>query len=132
MKHEIVAEARTWLGTPFRHQARCKGVGVDCLGLVAESYKAAGIKVKDRTNYSRYPSGDSLLEGLSEQLVEIPLDEADTGDVLVMCQRRQANHVLIYSKETDTVIHSYWMCDGVVEQPRSIYEGFIVRAFTHE
>jgi cell wall-associated NlpC family hydrolase len=30
----IVAEARTWIGTPYRHQASLKGVGCDCLGLV--------------------------------------------------------------------------------------------------
>jgi NlpC/P60 family putative phage cell wall peptidase len=30
----IVAEARSWIGTPYRHQASLKGVGCDCLGLV--------------------------------------------------------------------------------------------------
>ena len=30
----IVAEARAWIGTPYRHQASRKGVGCDCLGLV--------------------------------------------------------------------------------------------------
>jgi hypothetical protein len=29
-----VREARTWIGTPYRHQASVKGVGADCLGLV--------------------------------------------------------------------------------------------------
>ncbi|TVR10474.1 MAG: peptidase P60 [Salinarimonadaceae bacterium] len=31
---EIVAAARGWLGTPYRHQASLKGVGCDCLGLL--------------------------------------------------------------------------------------------------
>lgn len=31
---KIVAEARTWAGTPYRHQASLKGVGCDCLGLL--------------------------------------------------------------------------------------------------
>jgi len=30
----IVIVARSWLGTPYRHQASVKGVGADCLGLV--------------------------------------------------------------------------------------------------
>lgn len=30
----IVTEARTWIGTPYQHQASLKGVGCDCLGLV--------------------------------------------------------------------------------------------------
>ena len=30
----IVETARSWIGTPYRHQASLKGVGCDCLGLV--------------------------------------------------------------------------------------------------
>ncbi len=30
----VVALARRWIGTPYRHQASLKGVGCDCLGLV--------------------------------------------------------------------------------------------------
>jgi len=31
---DIVAAARSWIGTPYRHQAACRGAGCDCLGLV--------------------------------------------------------------------------------------------------
>ncbi|HWW12917.1 MAG TPA: peptidase P60, partial [Brevundimonas sp.] len=30
----MLAAARSWLGTPYRHQASMKGQGADCLGLV--------------------------------------------------------------------------------------------------
>lgn len=30
----IVTAARGWIGTPYRHQASCRGAGADCLGLV--------------------------------------------------------------------------------------------------
>ncbi|GGD09099.1 NlpC/P60 family protein [Aquisalinus flavus] len=33
-RDQIVAAARTWLGTPYVHQASAKGAGTDCLGLV--------------------------------------------------------------------------------------------------
>lgn len=32
--HPAVGIARSWIGTPYRHQASLKGVGCDCLGLV--------------------------------------------------------------------------------------------------
>ncbi|MFL5163197.1 MAG: peptidase P60, partial [Microvirga sp.] len=32
--HLILAEARSWIGTPYRHQASLKGIGCDCLGLL--------------------------------------------------------------------------------------------------
>ena len=36
----IIAEARAWIGTPYRHQASLKGVGCDCLGLVRGVWRA--------------------------------------------------------------------------------------------
>ena len=33
-RDEIVAAARLWVGTPYRHQAATLGAGCDCLGLV--------------------------------------------------------------------------------------------------
>lgn len=34
MRAAVVAAARAWLGTPYRHQASVCGAGCDCLGLV--------------------------------------------------------------------------------------------------
>lgn len=31
---EIAAAARSWIGTPYRHQAATPGAGCDCLGLI--------------------------------------------------------------------------------------------------
>ena len=36
----IVAEARSWIGTPYRHQTSVKGIGCDCLGLVRGVWRA--------------------------------------------------------------------------------------------
>jgi NlpC/P60 family putative phage cell wall peptidase len=33
-REQIVASARSWLGTPYHHQASVRGVGCDCLGLI--------------------------------------------------------------------------------------------------
>jgi cell wall-associated NlpC family hydrolase len=37
-RRSILAEAESWIGTPYHHMARCKGVGVDCGGLLYEVY----------------------------------------------------------------------------------------------
>jgi cell wall-associated NlpC family hydrolase len=39
----IVAEALTWVGTPFHHAARCKGAGVDCANLLIGVFAAVGL-----------------------------------------------------------------------------------------
>ena len=38
----IVAEARAWIGTPYRHQASLKGIGCDCLGLLRGIWRGEG------------------------------------------------------------------------------------------
>jgi NlpC/P60 family putative phage cell wall peptidase len=37
---DIVAAARAWLGTPYRHQAATLGAGCDCLGLLRGVWRA--------------------------------------------------------------------------------------------
>lgn len=39
----VIGEAETWLGTPYHHMGRVKGVGCDCLTLIAEVYERAEI-----------------------------------------------------------------------------------------
>jgi cell wall-associated NlpC family hydrolase len=43
LRAAVIAEARTWLGTPFAHRSMVKGGGVDCAQLVRLSYIAAGV-----------------------------------------------------------------------------------------
>ena len=42
-RRRVVAEARSWLGTPYHHNQRVKGAGVDCANLPAAVYAAAGV-----------------------------------------------------------------------------------------
>jgi NlpC/P60 family putative phage cell wall peptidase len=37
---EALAEARLWIGTPYRHQGSVRGAGADCLGLVRGVWRA--------------------------------------------------------------------------------------------
>ncbi len=34
----IIAEAKTWKGTPYQHKGRVMGVGVDCGGMIYQTY----------------------------------------------------------------------------------------------
>jgi cell wall-associated NlpC family hydrolase len=42
-RQAVVAEARSWLRTPYHHMGRVKGGGVDCATLLAEVYARAGV-----------------------------------------------------------------------------------------
>src|SRR5882672_7737464 len=39
----VVAVARTWVGCPYHHCARIKGVGIDCATFLAECYHEAQV-----------------------------------------------------------------------------------------
>jgi hypothetical protein len=50
-RQAVIAEARSWIGTPFHDRARVKGAGVDCLQLLIASYHAAGLLPDLRPDY---------------------------------------------------------------------------------
>ena len=43
----VVAEAKAWLGTPYHHRAKLKGVGVDCAQLPIAIYAAVGLNPEE-------------------------------------------------------------------------------------
>lgn len=42
-RERVLAEAKTWDGTPWHHQGRIKGVGVDCAMFLCEVFERAGL-----------------------------------------------------------------------------------------
>jgi NlpC/P60 family putative phage cell wall peptidase len=111
---EILAEARRWLDTPFRHQGRCLGVGVDCIGLIVGVARGLGLEARDRTDYPRQPDGVHLEAALDTQLRRLAPGRTRPGDVLLMRIRRLPQHVGILA-EHGTLIHAHSAAGRVVE-----------------
>ncbi len=93
-RETIVAEARSWIGTPYRHQASLKGVGCDCLGLVRGIWRARlGPEPEAAPPYaaswaeSAAPGSDPLVEAASRHLVPVSDPEPRPGDVLLFAFR---------------------------------------------
>ena len=112
----IVAIARGWIGTPYHHQASCRGVGTDCLGLVRGIYRdVTGRDVDVQTNYTRdwaEASGiETMLAGARAHLGEIDISDLAPGDVVVFRLRHGfvAKHVGIVATAT-TMIHAMESC----------------------
>lgn len=57
---DVVTRARALLGTPWHHQGRLPGVGLDCIGIVVCIAHARGYFEFDDTNYGRNPTDDRL------------------------------------------------------------------------
>ena len=46
-RDQIVSQAREWIGTPYHHQARVRGAGVDCIGLLICVCRELGLVAPD-------------------------------------------------------------------------------------
>ena len=125
MLHErraaVVAEAMTWLGTPFHHQGRVKGGGVDCAMILAEVYERCGLVAPVDAGY--YPpdwhlhrDAERYLErlfALAREIAGPPLGpEPLPGDVAVFQFGRTFSHGAIVI-DWPRLIHAYWQ-RGVV------------------
>jgi len=106
---DVVQAAREWIGTPYIHQGRAKGAGVDCLGLPVGVMRGLGVDTPDRDGYGLDPTGE-LMPGLDGELHRI---ELQPGALILFRIRRQPQHVAI---ATDIgMIHSYMGSKKVVE-----------------
>lgn len=122
----IVARARAWIGTPYRHQASCRGAGTDCLGLLRGVWRETiGPEPEAVPGYtadwSEPARREDLLMAARRNLIEIRRAEMRPGDVLVLRMRENsvAKHVGIMATSPDgapTLIHAYSGC-SVVESP---------------
>ena len=79
---DIAEAARALVGTPYHHQGRKPGVGLDCIGVPIAAARAAGLDVHDFAGYGPLPMPEVLLTEIAKDCDEITLGEAKPGDVL--------------------------------------------------
>ncbi|PIE14409.1 MAG: peptidase [Rhodobacterales bacterium] len=127
LPEQIVVAARQWIGTPYRHQAACKGAGCDCLGLLRGVWaEVLGAEPEPVPAYSMdwsEPQGDEALWAAAQRhLHDCTADALAVGDVLLFRMRAGAvaKHLGIAARigAHPTFIHSY-SGHGVVESPLS-------------
>ncbi len=110
----IIAEARTWIDTPYRHQASAKGAGCDCLGLVRGVWRALyGAEPEAAPNYTpdwaERGGAETLLQAAARHLQSVPIMAAAPGDVLLfrMAPSAPIKHAAILVS-SERMIHAYW------------------------
>jgi NlpC/P60 family putative phage cell wall peptidase len=129
-RDDVVAAARRWIGTPYKHQASVRGVGCDCIGLVRgvwrELYGAQPETGPE--DYSRFwaeEKGHELLMHYADKYLvkrdHEPLrhgGEFAHGDVILMRMMRNgpAKHAAITTRD-GTMIHAYSTVPFVLESP---------------
>jgi NlpC/P60 family putative phage cell wall peptidase len=134
---EIVACARGWIGTPYRHQGATRGAGADCLGLVRGVWREVfGGEPEAVPAYSMdwsEPQGEERLwDGAARHLLARS-GAAEPGDVILFRMRATcvAKHlgILVRDGPQARFVHAYSR-HGVIESPLSAPWGRrIVAAF---
>lgn len=126
----IYAAAKTWIGTPFHHQGRVKGVGVDCLGLLVGVARELDLRDAhgrpladfDALDYGHMPDEKRLWRGLNECLnrekIRITNDELRPSQAIGLFRiDGTARHLGIIGRQEGhfTLIHAYAPARKVVE-----------------
>src|SRR5579885_1040231 len=117
MRDRIISEARTWLGTPFHHEARVKKVGVDCLQLIKAVYETVGVVEKFEVEH--YPADwhfhrndERYLHGVMKYASEVTTPR--NGDVEIFKFGRCFSHGALVV-EWPGIIHAFWSAKYVLE-----------------
>jgi NlpC/P60 family putative phage cell wall peptidase len=115
--------ARSWIGTPYRHQGSRRGAGADCLGLVRGVWRellgSEPVPVPPYTpDWSEARREEELWAAARRHLDPLEIEAAGPGDVLLFRMRSGsvAKHLGILSEggAAPRFIHAY-SGHGVVE-----------------
>lgn len=137
---DIVAGARSWIGTRWQHQGCVKGVGVDCVGLIGGVALALGLpgatEWRDAPawhQYGRKPDPATLLAGCDALMDRIAVDQAREGDVLVLQFNAGPQHfAIVSSDDPPAIVHALAQARKVAEaRLDETWRRRIVRAYRY-
>ena len=112
---DVVTAARSWIGTPYLHQASVKGAGCDCLGLLRGVWReVCGAEPQAVPPYSpdwaEATGEETLRDGLARHLKKIAPACITAGDIALfrMARRAPAKHCGIIAARdgATTLIHA--------------------------
>lgn len=106
----VVLEALGWLGTPYHHHGRIKGVGVDCAQILCAVFEACGrVPHIELGNYPRdwhLHHSEELYMGWLARVGARRVEAPGLGDIALFQFARCFSHGSIVVA-ADTVLHSY-------------------------
>jgi len=122
MRAAVIAEAPSWLGTPYHHAACLKGVGTDCGRLLEGIAKAIGVldprwKPAPYSPEHHFHRTEEFYRDLLEQLGCTPVatDALAPGVILTFRLGRTMSHTGILMPE-GKIIHAVYG-HGVITHP---------------
>lgn len=136
MRELIIEETRKWIDTPYHHKARVCGVGVDCAMLVLAIGYRVGLVTKEQfdnppdysVHWHLHNNKELLIEILNNYgCIEIPIMEAQAGDILTFKYGRTTSHLGILINESQ-IVHARMDAGKVVV---NTLNGELLERLTH-
>ena len=100
----IITRAREYIGTPYHHQARAPGVGLDCIGFIVCILQSLGYEVRDRKTYPMAFRPHEFVAIVADHLHSKPIESMCPSDLLLIRPGSFILHSAIYLGN-DSVIH---------------------------
>lgn len=121
-REAVVAEARSWVSTPYRHRGRAKGFngGVDCAQLVYLVFQGCGLC--DEIPLEQYPPDWHLHRSTERYLAKVlertrPVDYPQPGDIVLFKVGRCFAHGGVVT-QWPSMVHA-WKDNRVVCEERA-------------
>ena len=99
--------ADRFIGTPYRHQGRTPGLGLDCAGVLVCALQSAGVEVEDCRTYNRVPPRNLLRDMVERHRFTKENSPPIAGDVCLFWMRheRLVVHCGIVADNGEELIH---------------------------
>jgi NlpC/P60 family putative phage cell wall peptidase len=137
---DVIAEARRWMGTPFQHQGRTRGLGCDCRGLVGGVAVALGLVPPTwwadfDQRFGGYPTQPP--PGMMARACDafmVPTDDPQPGDVVIIAFASDPQHMGIladYAHGGLSLIHAIAYGSAGVREHRlsPTWRALVTRAY---
>lgn len=116
---DVIREARRWIGTPYAHWARERGVRTDCIGLIIGVGRNLAIGDYRKKDYAKKPDPVKMGRELFKYLDPVVLSDMRAGHITWLQLGRTPCHTAIVGEHPDghglTLIHAYEAAGKVVE-----------------
>lgn len=131
LRRRVVREARSWIGTPYLHQASVRLQGADCLGLIRGVWRKCiapepEVVPEYTSDWGEVSASENMLEAAQRWFIPIEEDKALSGylilfrwktatvvkhaGILTSPLRNKPNFIHAYEKAgvVETTLGHYW------------------------
>jgi cell wall-associated NlpC family hydrolase len=131
---DIVAEARSWVGTRFHHHAEKKNVGVDCVHLARAVYGAFGLLPEKfaMPDYTLNPNGAELVAFLCGMFPQVGQRDLRPADLVLIAPAEYPRHVGIVARREHGGLSIIHACNARSVRPARVIETRLMFSRTME